>query len=60
MGKEINGSVLEWPLVNLCLVSCDVSGLPLCEINSVEDWEEANTELTSHTARCQLARSLQS
>jgi hypothetical protein len=34
VGKEINGSVLEWPLVNLCLVSCDVSGVSLHGVTS--------------------------
>lgn len=25
LGKEVAGSVLEWPLVNICLISCEVS-----------------------------------
>lgn len=25
LGKEVAGSVLEWPLVNICFVSCEVS-----------------------------------
>ena len=24
LGKEVGGSVLDWPLVNLCLVACEV------------------------------------